>query len=581
MIDLKYTDILRINEQLGKTMQGNRYTITVFSNIITSQFNDILEYSLRTQNINSIVNSGDYDNILQDATKFSTSDLIVIFWEAANLVDGLQYKANVMDDAATEELLSKVCNEIDFVLESLNKTSLVLINRFSGLLFNHSNIRNNSFDKICKRLNGYLEQKTNSNLLLVDIDKIFAKLSITKSRDFRYYYSSKALYTIDFYKAYSQYILPIIKSINGKTKKALIFDCDNTLWKGILGEDGIENIEVSGKTKGGVVFEEVQHLVIDLYNKGILIGICSKNNPEDIENVFSNHPGMTISNQHISIKKINWNDKATNLKEIAQELNIGLESIVFVDDSDFELGLVKQQLPEVETLKVPANLYEYPQLLRDNQSLFYSSSESAEDLQRAVMYKQQAIRVEDKKKFHDIESYLNTLDIKIFVHLNPLPIATRISQLTQKTNQFNLTTKRYTEADINSFINSEDHVTFAFDVSDKYGDSGITGVSILQTDLIKKTATIDSLLMSCRVLGRNIEFAFFDFLIDYLKALEMETISASYIKSFKNKQVSGFYETLGFICVKDLGTEKVYELKTSDYIRRNINYINLSYGGKN
>jgi FkbH-like protein len=581
MEELKYSEILRRNKELAASMKGPAYKVDVLSNIITSQFNEVFEYNLRSEGINANVNSGDYDNILQDAVKCNNSDLIIIFWEAANLIDGLQYKAGSMKEEELETLISKTCSEIDFVLKSLEGRPLIIFNKFSSLIFNHSFISKNNFDILCSRLNEFLVKKASSNLLIIETDKIFAELSIAKSVDFRFYYSSKALYTIDFYKTYTKYILPVIKSIKGKAKKALVFDCDNTLWKGVIGEDGMENIEMSGKGKKGVVFEEIQHLALDLSKKGVIIGLCSKNNLEDVEGVFKNHPDISLKNEHIVIKKINWDDKASNIRKIAQELNIGLDSIVFIDDSDFELEFINDQLPDVKTLKVPANLYEYSQLLRSNLSLFYSFSQSTEDLKRVDMYKQEAERINQKASFENIESYLSSLELRIIVHVNPSAFAARISQLSQKTNQFNLTTKRYTESDIARFINTKDFLTFAFEVQDKFGDSGVTGVLILRTDLTSKTAEIDSFLMSCRVIGRNIEIAFFTFLIEYLEKSGITKLYAKYSKTLKNEQVSDFYEKIGFICTESSEKEKVYELKLVDYMIKQINYINIEYGTKN
>jgi FkbH-like protein len=581
MEELKYSEILRRNKELGASLKGPVYKVDVLSNIITSQFNEVFEYNLRSEGINVNVNSGDYDNILQDAVKCNNSDLIFIFWEAANLIDGLQYKAGSMNEAELETLISKTCSEIDFVLKSLESRPLIIFNKFSSLIFNHAFIKKNNFDIVCNRLNDFLLKKASSNLLIIETDKIFAELSIAKSVDFRFYYSSKALYTIDFYKTYTKFILPVINSIKGKSKKALVFDCDNTLWKGVIGEDGMENIEMSGKGKKGVFFEEIQHLAIELSKKGVIIGLCSKNNLEDVEAVFESHPDISLRNEHIIIKKINWDDKASNIKKIAQELNIGLDSIVFIDDSDFELEFVNDQLPDVKTLRVPSNLYEYPQLVRNNLSLFYSFSQSTEDLKRVDMYKQEAERINQKAAFENIETYLSSLELRVTIHVDPSALIARISQLSQKTNQFNLTTKRYTESDIAKFIDAKDFLTFAFEVHDKFGDSGVTGVLILRTDLTSKAAEIDSFLMSCRVIGRNIEIAFFTFLIGYLEKSGITTIYAKYFKTLKNEQVSDFYEKIGFICTESSEREKLYQLTLVDYKIKQIDYINIEYGTKN
>jgi FkbH-like protein len=576
--NLKYSEILEENKRLENRLKGNRYEITILSNIITHQLNEILEYHLRTEDINARAQSGDYDNIVQDSEKIKNSNLVIIFWELANIVDGLQHKANLMNDDEIETLLSKMKAEIDFVLMNLKEVSLVIFNKFSSLIFDHENIKKNNLDKVCAKLNEYLEQKASSNIMLIDIDKVIANISVQKCVDFRYYYSSKALYTIEFYKNYAEYIKPIILAANGKAKKVLVFDCDNTLWKGVIGEDGFDGVEMSNRTERGVVFEEVQHLALELEKRGILLGLCSKNNLRDVNEVIADHPDMEIRDKHITIKKINWDDKATNLEAIANELNVGLDSLVFVEDSDFEADYIKRLLPQVTVLQVPKKLHEYPKMIREHMCLFFNLSESSEDMRKTEIYGQQTKRRQEKSKFSNLDDYLKSLELKLKIYLDDKSIIPRMSQMTQKTNQFSLTTKRYTEADIEKFVAGDQYNVLAFNVRDKFGDCGITGLCIIELDHKNKKANIDSFLMSCRIIGRNVEFCAFDLFMEYLKQREVGFVEAQYIKTIKNQQVEDFYERLGFILEKDSGNEKSYQLQLSQYMPKNLDYIGVSYG---
>ena len=479
MMELKYSEVLRLNKELGNNLKSSSYDITVLSNIIIHQSKEILEYLLRGKGINANVKFGDYDNIVQDSKKYQDSNAVIIFWELCNIIEGFQYKVELLNNNQLEEIFEKTKSEIDLVLKNLEKISLVLINKFTFLHFCSFNIRKNNLEELADQLNQYLENRIPTNVRLVDLGKVIANTGIDNSLDLRYYYSSKALYTVDFYRKYSEYVKPYMMSANGKSKKALIFDCDNTLWKGILGEDGFENIEMSSITKDGAVYAEIQALALTLSKQGILIGLCSKNNSADVDEVIKSHPDMQLRVEHITINKSNWSDKVTNLKEIAQELNIGLDSLVFVDDSSFEVNLIKEQLPEVKVLQVPERLYEYPKMLRENRSLFYNLSFTPEDKKKIKMYKQQVKRETVKKEFSDIEDYLASLELKMTIFEDDESIIPRMSQMTQKTNQFNLTTKRYTEGDILKFINESNSDVYAFSVSDKFGNSGITGLSIL------------------------------------------------------------------------------------------------------
>lgn len=574
---MNYSDILKKNKELENSIGGERYTITILSNIVVSQLKEILEYSLRTHNINVLVNIGDYDNILQDSMKCKQQHLVILYWELANLIDGLQYKADLMRDEELNDLITKTKFKIDYVFENLKDLPLVIVNRFSTIVFNYHYLKENRFDRICKELNNHLERKVLSNMLLIDIEKVISKVSVERSVDLRYYYSSKALYSIDFYKEYANFIRPIVLSVRGKAKKAMIFDCDNTLWNGILGEDGYDAVEMSIRTARGTVFEEVQSLARYLNREGIVIGICSKNNERDVEYIIDNHSDMVLKSEHITIKKINWNDKVSNLQEIAKELNIGLDSIVFVDDSDFEVDYIRKSLPDVTVLHIPQRLHQYPKVIRENLRLFYNISRSWEDIRKAEIYKTQMEREEEKSKFSSLEEYLRSLELIVTVHRNDKLIIPRMAQLTQKTNQFNLTTKRYTETELKKFLESETHEVFAFGLSDRFGDYGITGLAIIE--MSGEAAVIDSFLMSCRIIGRNIEYAFFDFLMSFLIEGNVKTVRASYVRTLKNEQVESLFEKMGFAIIQNSGNEKNYEIIAKDYKPTNIDYVKLEQNG--
>lgn len=576
--NLKYGEILRRNANLKKTLPNIKYELKVLSNITVSQLNEILEYSLRVEAIPAIVKSGDYDNIVQDSLKYKDSNLVIIFWELCNIIDGLHFKIELFDDQQIDAIVGKTKSEIDFVFKNLQQSSLVLFNKFTFFQFYSSSINETKLEKLSAQLNQYLADNVPENIKLVDLEKVIANVGINSSLDLRYYYSSKALYTIDFFKAYAEHIKPYIMSANGKSKKAIIFDCDNTFWKGILGEEGLDGIEMSSSTRDGAIFSEIQSIALAINKKGILIGLCSKNNPADVDEVIKSHPDMQLRDKHITIKKVNWLDKVTNLREIAGELNIGLDSLVFVDDSCFEVNFIKEQIPEITVLQVPDRLYDYPKMLRENLALFYNLSFTEEDKQKVGIYKQQVQRETIKKEFSDIEGYLSSLGLKLTIFEDDKSIIPRMSQMSQKTNQFNLTTRRYTEGDIRSFIANNDTRIFAFSVSDKFGDSGVTGLCIINIDGNNKVANINTLLMSCRVIGRNIEYAFMDYLIHYIKDREINMVKAKYIQTQKNEQVKGFFDKCSFSLDGSTEIEKNYVLNIEDYKPKQIHYIEVIDG---
>lgn len=561
---MKYSEIIKANKLL-ENYGAPTYKIAVLSNIMVHQSKEICEYSLRQNGINAEVVLGDYDNIVQDSLKYQNANAVLIFWELWNLVDGLQYKIESLSDDEFGAIISKTKQEIDIAFHNLSNVSFVVVNKFSSLVFNHFSLKQNRIDILMNELNQYLETK--KNITLIDLDKVIASISIEKSIDLRYYYSSKTLYSIEFYKKYFDYIKPIFLSANGKVKKALIFDCDNTLWKGILGEDGFEKIKM---------YKEIQYLAIQLSKKGVIIGLCSKNNPQDVDEVLEKHPKMILRDENIVIKKVNWEDKATNLKSIAKELNIGLDSIVFIDDSDFEVNLIKEELPMIEVFQVPNKEYEYAMMIRDILNLFYNPKETKEDLEKVKMYKAQIARIEAKQSIVNIDDYLKSLELCITLYIDDINEVARISQMTQKTNQFNLTTKRYTEIDIENFIKDKNKMVLAIGVGDKFGDNGIVGLAILEYQ--NNLAIIDTFLMSCRVLGRNIEYKFMDIIIDILESKGVEKIKSNYMKTLKNEQVSDLYDRYGFEIIEKSDEEIRYRILIKDYKNKNLDYIGVKNG---
>lgn len=575
---MKYSEILRENRKLADKMAGPPYKIAVLGNVITHQLNEILEYFLRYEGINAHVVSGEYDGIVQDSSSLKGQDAYIIFWELSNLVDGFHYKANLLTADAEKILLQKVKMEIDFVLQNLATQPKVIFNQFSATAFRGSAIEPDRYETIAHELNTYIKNTSPPNTILFDIEKVFSKISLEKSIDLRYYYSSKALYSVQFYQEYAQMISPVICSINGKSKKAIIFDCDNTLWKGILGEDGMDGIDMSSHNAEGSCFSAIQNMAIELSTKGILVGLCSKNNPEDVENVLCNHPDMQLRNEHITIKTVNWHDKVMNLRAIAEQLNIATEALVFVDDSDFEVDLVRNQMPEVTVVQVPKKLSDYPSLLRDTMNLFHTESLVDEDLRREAMYSEESQRDGHKSSYTSVDDYIASLGLEITVAKNSAETVERAAQLTQKTNQFNLTTIRYTKTSISEILTTNHADLFVFSVRDKFGDYGKTGLCILNYEEDSDAAVIDTFLMSCRTLGRKIEFSFFDFLIVQLAQKGIRLIHAEYRKTLKNEQVNDLYEKLGFTLLHSDEEKKIYTLEIEKYKSFEYSYIRIDHG---
>ncbi len=576
MENLKFTEILQLNKILAGTIESKPYEIGILSNVTVNSLKDILEYTCRLNKIEPRIEIGNFDNIVQDSVVFNKKDLIIIFYDVLNIVDQVSDFFEDLEEEKYNQLKIKLFTEIDIIFENLSRTASVIFNTFSSAYYDNNNIQITKIENFVKELNYYVEQNKKKNTVLINIDKLYAQVGIKNAVDYRFYHSSKAPYTFAFFKNYVTAIQMVLLKNNGKLKKAIIFDCDNTLWKGIIGEDGMEGIDMSPNTKSGKFYNIVQRIVLHLSKKGIIIGLCSKNNEQDVLDVLCNHKDMILKEDNIVIKKINWQDKATNLRKIASELNIGTDSIVFVDDSTFEINLIKEQLPEIQTIQVPDSISDYPKLLLKNIYTYFDSELNNEDSKKTEMYKQQFMRENSKNEYSSIEDYLTSLEIELTVIKNEKDYTPRIAQLSQKTNQFNLTTKRYTDGQIENFMVNNKNNVYAMFVKDKFGDNGLTGVCIvIEDDKNPQNVILDSFLMSCRIIGRNIEYVFINYIIKDLIKSGYQKISASFILTKKNSQVEEFYEKIGFKIVHKSEGVKEYSVDLNTFSPINHDYIKI------
>ena len=576
MKNLKYTEILKLNKELEGNIQSKPYEIGILSNVTVNSLKEILEYLCRINRIEPKIEFGNFDNIVQDSASLKDKDLNIVIYDVLNIVDQVSEFFEDLEDEKYNSLINKLFTEIDIIFENLKNTATVIFSSFSSLYYNYNNTNFSKIEIFVKELNSYVEKNKTSNVSIINIDKIFALIGFNQSIDYRFYHSSKAPYTFAFLKNYVSAIEPVILRNSGKLKKAIIFDCDNTLWKGVIGEDGIDGIDMSPSSNLGKFFHLVQRIAVFLSKRGVIIGLCSKNNENDVLEVLRNHKDIILKEEHIVIKKVNWDDKASNLREIASDLNVGLDSMIFVDDSNFEINLINEKVPEILTIQVPIVLSDYPDILLRNIYSYFNLVLNSDDAKKTEMYKQQFEREKNKTTFNSIEDYLASLEIELTVVKNDKSFIPRIAQLTQKTNQFNLTTHRYTESKVEYFTSDNKHVVYAMFVKDKFGDNGLTGVCIVKEDENNsKNVILDSFLMSCRIIGRNIEFVFIDYIIKELANKGYQTLGADYIQSSKNALVENFYDKVGFNIIENTNGTKKYELKIESFEIKNIDYIKL------
>lgn len=565
--EMSYVEILAEHRRPA-SFQGTVYKIHILSNVVVSPIKEILEVALRAENINAVVEIGNYDNIVKDSFDTKEAAAVIVFWELANVNETLASKAPTMSEEELLRLEIDLKRDISLALGNLSQVPLVVFNKFSAGLFSPSALASSALDALSNSLNEHLQANKATNVALVDLTKCIAEVSSGASVDWRMWNSSRLLYTPQFFKSYVSQITPAFRTVTGTVRKAVIFDCDNTLWEGIIGEDGLEGIGLDPSTPNGRPFFEVQSLALSLRKQGIALALCSKNNPEDVDAVIDKHPLMVLKAGDFAAKRINWKGKVENILDIANSLNLGLDSIVFVDDSDFEADLVESSIPQVTVMRVPKARGNYPAEFRRYMNLFWSPILTREDVGRTRLYQEHTRRNAEATTFVNMEDYLKSLNLVMTVYKNPLEHIQRIAQLTQKTNQFNLTTRRYTVSEIESLFKRPDYAIYTFELADRFGDMGITGLAIVNLEDLPNVAEIQTLLLSCRVLGRGVEQKFLDFILqDLLENGEINIVKASFIRTAKNAQTEKFYDGMGFsVTETDLG-RTAYQLATRNYTR--------------
>ena len=405
---------------------------------------------------------------------------------------------------------------------------------------------------------------SHADFYINDISYLSADYGLLKWTDPFYWHMYKYCLCLDAVPAFSYSVACIIKSIYGKNKKALVLDLDNTLWGGVVGDDGPDGIEIGHETSIGQVYSEFQAYLKELKAYGIMLNIDSKN---DEENALAGleHPEGTLRPDDFIHIKANWQPKDVNFTEIAKELNILPESMVFVDDNPAERAIVTAQVPGVCAPDMAAPEHYITAI--DRCGFFEATELSKDDLSRNEMYKANAERGRLQKAFANYEEYLLSLDMRASIRpFEPVYLA-RIAQLTNKSNQFNLTTRRCTESQIQEMADDSQYITLYGKLSDKFGENGV--ISVVIGHIAGKILDIELWLMSCRVLKRNMEHAMLDALAARAKEAGVDKLRGYYYRTAKNGMVRDFYRDFGFTLISSDGDDTVWELPISGYQNKN------------
>ncbi|HEX4183802.1 MAG TPA: HAD-IIIC family phosphatase, partial [Caulobacteraceae bacterium] len=400
-------------------------------------------------------------------------------------------------------------------------------------------------------------------VVLIDVARLAASVGLEHWDDPRHWHASKLSFSPAMVPVYADLVTRTIAAVRGKARKCLVLDLDNTLCGGVIGDDGLAGIKLGQGSASGEAFLAVQRMALELRGRGVVLAVCSKNEDDAARLPFREHPDMLLREDHIAVFQANWTDKAANLRAIAEALNIGVDALVFLDDNPAERMQVRRELPMVAVPELPEDPAFYPRILA-SAGYFEAVAFSAEDRQRAEYYQANARRAAELSASGDIGSYLSSLEMVCTIApVDPLS-RPRVAQLINKSNQFNLTTRRYSESEVAAVEADPKRHAFQVRLVDRFGDNGI--ICVIIADKAKGRWEIDTWLMSCRVLGRRVEEACLAHLAAAAAQDGAVELVGRYRPTAKNRMVAEHYRKLGFSLVEtaaDGGT--VWSLSLADY----------------
>jgi len=534
----------------------------ILSNINVDFISDILRNDYSYDAVTAPGYNAWVQQILDDNSALyrENPDVIIIIFDGNELIQ---------DNYAIQGAIDSINDIFEIIKKFIDKNhnKFILI---SNLDIKQRKLLSLKDFRIERQIENYWMSKLDSikqeywNVCLLDIKKLVEEYGRKDFYSQKLWYLANERFSPNGSKLIALEINRSISAWKGKKKKCIILDLDNTLWGGIIGEDGIDGIELSN-IKEGSRYHDFQKRLKDMKELGILLAVVSKNNYEDVIEVFKKHPYMVLKEEDFVSMKVNWADKVDNIKSLSDELNLSLDSFVFIDDSPVERESIKKVLPEVTVFDFPKDTSELEsKIIESYEEYFLSYKTTEEDRERSEMYRSEINRKKIREKVTNLEDFLLSLEMKVSIWKARKLDVERISQLTQRTNQFNVTTRRYSIIDVNKMLEDPNYYLYVASLADKFGNCGIISVIIIKAHGSK--AEIDTFLLSCRVMGRYVEDAIIEAVEQRLRENGVNEIYAQYIPTKKNFPVKELFERLGYtlISIKEDGT-KDYKLDLSTF----------------
>ncbi|MCC7054128.1 MAG: HAD family hydrolase [Gemmatimonadaceae bacterium] len=478
-------------------------------------------------------------------------------------------------DTSPEDVASRVKQELDKLRSVWSAVhehtgAQVIQNNFDApphrMLGNLDAVHPAGAARFVASLNAALAEavSTSPGVLLHDMVSLADRLGRARWSDASRWFSYKLAHTPEAHFEIARSLTAQVRAIYGRARKVLVLDLDNTLWGGVIGDDGVDRIRIGRETAEAEAFTAFHEYCLSLRARGVLLAVCSKNDA-DVAKTGLAHPDSVLRLEHFSAFRANWQPKHENILSMAEELNLGADSFVFVDDNPAERALVAAQLPMVAVPDVGSDVTRYADII-DDMRYFESVTLSADDLKRAAQYSANSARVSASARFADYGEYLASLTMSAEIDLfSPLYLE-RIAQLTNKTNQFNLTTRRYSLAEMKAIADDASHIALYGKLTDRFGDNGL--VSVLVARVEGDSAEIDLWLMSCRVLKRDMELAMLDVLVERAREQGVKRLRGRFIPTAKNSMVEDHYDRLGFTLIRAEEKSTWWDLPISEYVAR-------------
>lgn len=576
--------ILRKKKTLKRMLSdrgiGQNIKVAILGGSTTNEIKDVIELFLLKAGFTPEFYQSEYNKYYEDAIFGNEAlntfvpDIIYIHTTNVNI---LRFPEISYSEAETDDLLQQEVQRYKAIWKSLKKYNCIIIQNNFELPAHRSLGNLDAYDihgktHFISLLNIEFAKaaRSISHLLINDIHFLSASFGLQHWTDKNLWYTAKYALSFDAIPVLANNVVNIIKASLGKTKKCLVLDLDNTCWGGVIGDDGLNGIRLGSETATGESYVEFQSYVRSLNDRGILLAVCSKNEANIAREGFL-HSGSILKLEDFTSFKANWEPKHENIRSIATDINIGIDSLVFIDDNPVEREIVQSQLPSISIPDVN-DVVKFIDYIEQN-GYFEVTSLSKEDTSRTKLYQENAGRDEMQAMFSNYDEFLASLNMIAEIRRFDSLYFERITQLINKTNQFNLTTKRYTISDVERFAGDHNYIPLFGKLVDKFGDNGI--ISILIGIIEGDVCRIDTFLMSCRVLKRQMENAMFDMLVEKCRSNGVRKITGSYIRSPKNIMVSELYAELGFTLeVREDNGDTRWELDLKKY---NKSQINIKY----